>query len=68
VEVMGDFTDWQPIALAPTGDGRYRFAMGLPAGVYRFNVRVDGGPWGVPEGAGRSPDDFGGSVGVVVVR
>jgi hypothetical protein len=67
VEVMGDFTDWQPIALAPSGEGRYRFALGLPAGVHRFNLRVDGGPWGVPDGAGRAPDEFGGSVGVVVV-
>jgi len=67
VEVMGDFTDWQPIALVPSGEGRYRFALGLPAGVYRFNLRVDGGPWGVPEGAGHAPDEFGGSVGVGVM-
>lgn len=67
VEVMGDFTDWQPIALAPSGEGRYRFALGLPPGVHRFNLRVDGGPWGVPEGAGYAPDEFGGSAGVLVV-
>ena len=67
VEVMGDFTDWQPIALAASGDGRYQYALGLPPGVHRFNLRLDGGPWGVPLGAGFATDEFGGSVGVLVV-
>ena len=67
VEVMGDFTDWQPIALAASGDGRYQYALGLPPGVLRFNLRLDGGPWGVPLGAGFATDEFGGSVGVLVV-
>ena len=67
VEVMGDFTDWQPIALAASGDGRYRYALGLPPGVHRFNLRLDGGAWGVPQGAGFATDEFGGSVGVLVV-
>jgi hypothetical protein len=67
VEVMGDFTDWQPVVLAAAGEGRYRYALGLPAGMQRFNVRVDGGPWGVPRGAGAAADEFGGRVGVLVV-
>ena len=67
VEVMGDFTDWQPVALAAAGEGRYRFALGLPPGMQRFNLRLDGGPWGVPLGAGIAADEFGGSVGVLVV-
>jgi hypothetical protein len=67
VEVMGDFTDWQPVALAASGAGRYRYALGLPAGMHRFNLRLDGGPWGVPLGAGSVADEFGGSVGVLIV-
>ncbi len=67
VEVMGDFTDWQPVVLTTAGDGRYRYALGLPSGMYRYNVRLDGGPWGVPQGAGIAADEFGGSVGVLVV-
>ena len=67
VEVMGDFTDWQPVALAAAGKGRFQYALSLPAGMLRFNVRVDGGPWGVPAGAGVAADEFDGSVGVLVV-
>ena len=67
VELTGDFTDWQPIALESDGSGRYRLAAPLPAGMWRFNVRLDGGPWGVPEGAALEADEFGGSVGVLVV-
>lgn len=67
VEVMGDFTGWQPVALEAAGDGRYRYTPVLPTGLYHFNVRVDGGPWAVPEGADIAPDEFGGSVGVLVI-
>jgi len=67
VEVMGDFTDWQPVALAAAGQGRFQYALSLPAGMLRFNLRLDGGPWGVPAGAGVAPDEFGGTVGVLVV-
>ena len=67
VEVMGDFTDWQPFALTASGDGRYRYALGLPPGMHRFNLRVDGGPWGAPRGAGVATDEFGGVAAVVVV-
>jgi hypothetical protein len=67
VEVMGDFTDWQPFVLAADGAGRYRYAPNLPPGMHRFNLRLDGGPWGVPEGAAIAADEFGGTVGVLVV-
>jgi hypothetical protein len=67
VDVMGDFTDWQPFALSATGDGRYRYALGLPSGMHRFNLRVDGGSWGAPRGASVTTDEFGGVAAVVVV-
>jgi len=67
VEVMGDFTDWQPLVLTASGDGRYRYTIGLPPGMHRFNLRVDGGPWGAPRGAGVAMDEFGGVAAVVVV-
>jgi hypothetical protein len=67
VEVMGDFTDWRPVALAATGRGRFRYALSLPSGMLRFNLRLDGGRWGVPQGVAVAPDEFGGLVGVLVV-
>jgi hypothetical protein len=67
VEVMGDFTDWRPVTLSPTGDGGWQYALPLPPGMHRFNIRLDGGSWGVPAGAGYAADEFGGGVGVLIV-
>jgi hypothetical protein len=33
-----------------------------------MNVRVDGGKWVVPQGLQKKSDEFGGSVGVLVVE
>jgi len=35
--------------------------------MHRFNLRVDGGPWGTPRGAGVATDEFGGVAAVMVV-
>lgn len=67
VEVTGDFTDWQPLPLLAAGAGRYELAVRLPSGLHRFNLRLDGGTWGVPQGVSAAPDEFGGSAGVLVV-
>ncbi len=66
VEVMGDFTDWEPVKLQRTADA-WRFPTRLISGNRRFNVRIDGGPWIVPQGATIEHDDFDGSVGTIVV-
>lgn len=67
VELMGDFTDWTPVALIQTEPGVWVARQPLPAGMYRVNVRVDGGAWGVPRGLRVERTDFGGMVGIVVV-
>lgn len=78
VELMGDFTAWTPVPLtrlgAPVG-GRDAAAVDvwavtvvLSPGVHRVNVRVDGGAWQAPPGLSVMRDDFGGSVGLLVVR
>jgi hypothetical protein len=67
VEIMGDFTSWQPIALIAAGEGRFEYVIRLTSGMYRFNARVDNGPWVVPQGADVAEDEFGGHVGVLVV-
>jgi hypothetical protein len=66
VEVMGDFTDWQAVALTRTGDV-WRLEAHLAPGLRRLNVRVDGGAWSVPAGATLTHDEFGATVGTIVV-
>ncbi len=67
VELAGDFTDWEPLALLPL-DGGWYIDLALSPGVYRVNVRVDGGPWTVPVGLAVQRDEFGGSVGILLIQ
>ncbi|GIW53247.1 MAG: hypothetical protein KatS3mg081_2602 [Gemmatimonadales bacterium] len=68
VELMADFTDWQPVSLEPAGEGLWKLAVRLVPGRYRLNVRLDGGEWLAPAGTTAVEDDFQGTVGTVVVR
>ena len=67
VEVAGDFTDWQPLALRRAADGTWEAVLPIASGVHRLNVRIDRGPWIVPAGLTRAVDDFGDAVGTVAV-
>jgi hypothetical protein len=68
VELAGDFTDWQPVALERTRGPAWELSVELAPGVYRLNVRIDGGAWQVPRGATPQQDEFGGVVGLIIVR
>jgi hypothetical protein len=68
VELMADFTDWQPISLTRADGDRWEVQLPLAPGVHRLNLRIDGGAWVVPAGARAEPGEFGGAVGVIVVR
>jgi hypothetical protein len=68
VELTADFTDWQPLPLRRAGEGTWEITVRIDSGVHRVNVRLDGGPWIVPKGLRVEADDYGGSVGVLVVR
>jgi len=68
VEVIGDFSGWIPVPLQRTGDGSWRAAFPLRPGQYQMNVRVDGGKWLVPPGLLSLRDEFGGSVGLLVIE
>jgi hypothetical protein len=67
VEIAGDFSHWNTLALEHTGGDRWSVTLPLRAGVYRMNVRVDEGEWTPPPGATRMVDAYEGTVGVVVV-
>ena len=68
VEIMADFTDWQPTSLINAGHDVWELQLKLTPGVHRLNVRIDGGDWMVPAGARQEQDEFGGVVGIIVVH
>lgn len=68
VEVMADFTDWEPVPLVRTPAGVWEINVAVAPGQHRINVRLDGGDWLVPTNVARVTDEFGGVVGLIVVR
>ncbi|HKQ58056.1 MAG TPA: glycogen-binding domain-containing protein, partial [Candidatus Eisenbacteria bacterium] len=68
VEVMGDFSAWQPVALRHVHGSQWALAVQLEPGVHHVQVRVDGGAWKPPDGIPGASDGFNGDVGVLVAR
>jgi len=67
VELSGDFTDWRAESLRRTAPDCWEFTSPIPPGIYRVNVRLDGGRWLVPGGLRTEDDEFGGRVGILVI-
>ena len=67
VELSGDFTDWEPVPLTRSEGEGWELTIRMAPGVYRVNVRVNGGPWIAPKGVRTEEDEFGGRVGVLVI-
>lgn len=68
VEIMGDFTDWTPLPMSPSRPpGTWSLSVPVTSGVHQVNVRVDGGEWTVPSGLTAVRDEFGGSVGIILI-
>lgn len=67
VELKGDVTDWDVVALRRSAQDPdvWEATFHRPAGIYHVNIRVDGGEWAVPPGLVSVPDRFGGAVGVL---
>lgn len=68
VEIMGDFNDWRPVSLTNAGGGWWTIALPITRGIHEIDVRVDGGRWIAPPGLSAKSDEFGGTVGVLIVR
>lgn len=66
VELMGDPTLWEPVALTRGPDGAWLFRARLQPGAHQVMVRVNGGPWSPLPGVPRVEDETG-VAGVVVV-
>ena len=69
VEIIGDFTGWQPVPLMAASEaGWWTVTLPIPAGTSETNIRVDGGAWLVPPGLTSLADEDGGVVGVLSVQ
>src|SRR2546430_13605063 len=45
VELAGDFTDLEPLALTRTGPGEWEAVIPIVSGVHRINLRIDRTAW-----------------------
>ncbi|MBC8088636.1 MAG: hypothetical protein H7Z40_15335 [Phycisphaerae bacterium] len=68
VELMGDATAWNITNMNRGNDGRWQVELKLGAGAHRFAVRADGGDWIAPPGLPLGSNEFGGSVGLLVLE
>jgi 1,4-alpha-glucan branching enzyme len=68
IELMGDFNNWKPVSLRDAGSGWWITALPITTGIHEINVRVNGGQWVVPPGLPQKRDEFGSSVGVLVIQ
>lgn len=69
VEIMADFTEWEPVALTrdTTARGAWTLVRPLVAGTHRVTLRIDGAAWIVPPNLPQVADEFGGAVGLLTV-
>jgi hypothetical protein len=67
VQIAGDWTGWRLVPLEQDAAGRWLVPASLAPGVYRFNLRVDGERWFVPEGVAEIDDGYGGRVGLLII-
>jgi hypothetical protein len=68
VEIMGDFTDWEALELAPIGNRVWYITMPIAPGAHHVSIRVDGGPWMPPPGLPVTADEFMGTVGILLIE
>jgi hypothetical protein len=66
VEVMADFTNWEPVVLERT-DGGWFVERAVSPGLHRLAIRIDGGAWVAPANVPSLHDDLGGEVGLISV-
>jgi hypothetical protein len=68
VEIMGDFTAWEPKMLTRIGRDRWEITLPITPGIHQINIRVDNGRWRPPPGTPTMRDGFSGEVGILVVE
>ena len=68
VAIAGDWNGWTAFPLRREASGRWSIELQLEPGVYKYSLLVDDQLWTIPEGAPTLPDEFGGEVGLLIVR
>jgi hypothetical protein len=67
VEIMGDFTAWEPKLMTRIGRDRWEITLPITPGIHQINVRVDNGRWRPPPGTPTMRDGYAGEVGILVI-
>ena len=67
VAIAGEWSDWRPVPLAPSGERTWEVRLVLAPGTYRFTLVLDGTRWMVPAGIATVPDEMGGEQGLLIV-
>lgn len=68
VEIMGDFTGWDPVQLIRRGRDHWELLFPVASGIHQINLRIDGGLWIAPPGVPTVKDGFNGEVGILVIN
>ena len=68
VELSGDFTSWKPVALKRSDSDAWETTLPIAPGMHRLAIRVNGDAWTPPPGTTAVPDEFQGTVGVIVIK
>jgi hypothetical protein len=66
VEIVGTFTDWDPVALVRGPEGWFVNVRAAP-GPHRIQVRIDGGEWRPPSNLPTDEDEYGKFSGLIVI-
>jgi AMP-activated protein kinase-like protein len=67
VDVVGDWTGWEPMPLERGPDGSWVMRAKLSPGTYRFSLVADGDRWVLPEGYDGVDDGYGDKVSIIVI-
>lgn len=69
-EIIGTFTNWQPVIMEHSGSsGYWTITLNLSEGEHRYSYRVEGGQqMADPTVRSREADDFGGENSIIVVK
>ncbi len=68
LEIAGNWNGWIPVPLERVGRNTWSVDLQLAPGLHQYQLIVDGDTWTIPAGAPWVPDEFGGRVGLMVVK